>query len=288
MNCFNGEKYLREAIDSVYAQRYENWEIIFWDNQSIDRSAEIFKSYDDPRLRYFYAPKRTLLYEARNSAMEHARGELIAFLDVDDWWLPDKLEKQVPLFSDPEVGIVCGDYWIESERKKTRRRAHRTPPPTGRVTQALLEENFVGLLTLLVRRAALDSLEYPCDPRYHIMGDYDLVVRLSLKWKLGYVPEPVAFYRLHADNESARHRTLLDEEMETWLAEMRSNASIASSPGFAAAKVRLIYMKGASNMLEGKRMEGLRFALALPAGKLKLRLLLGAILPVSVLRRLQH
>ena len=45
MNCFNGEKYLREAIDSVIAQTYTNWEIIFWDNQSVDRSAEIFKSY---------------------------------------------------------------------------------------------------------------------------------------------------------------------------------------------------------------------------------------------------
>ena len=50
MNCFNGEKYLREAIDSVLAQTYQNWELIFWDNQSTDSSAEIVKSYDDPRI----------------------------------------------------------------------------------------------------------------------------------------------------------------------------------------------------------------------------------------------
>jgi len=70
MNCYNGEKYLREAIESVLTQTCQNWEIIFWDNQSTDRSAEIFKSYADPRLKYFYAPKHTWLYEARNYAIE--------------------------------------------------------------------------------------------------------------------------------------------------------------------------------------------------------------------------
>ena len=82
MNCFNGEKYLKQAIDSVLAQTYRNWEIIFWDNQSTDGSAEIFTSYRDSRLKYFYAPEHTRLYEARNCALEKAEGELIAFLDL--------------------------------------------------------------------------------------------------------------------------------------------------------------------------------------------------------------
>ena len=56
MNCFNGEKYLREAIDSVTEQTYTNWELIFWDNQSTDNSASIVKSYNDPRIKYYYAP----------------------------------------------------------------------------------------------------------------------------------------------------------------------------------------------------------------------------------------
>ena len=62
MNCYNGEKFLREAIESVLAQTYLNWELIFWDNQSTDQSADIFNSYDDKRLKYFYASKHTLLY----------------------------------------------------------------------------------------------------------------------------------------------------------------------------------------------------------------------------------
>ena len=55
MNCYNGEKYLHEAVDSVIEQTYQNWEIIFWDNQSSDLSKTIFTSYDDPRFKYFYA-----------------------------------------------------------------------------------------------------------------------------------------------------------------------------------------------------------------------------------------
>ena len=106
MNCFNGEKYLREAIDSVYAQTYKNWEIIFWDNASTDNSAEIAKSYDE-KLRYFRGEKTVPLYAARNLALKQAKGKYIAFLDCDDYWLPQKLERQVEIFeSDKKIGLV--------------------------------------------------------------------------------------------------------------------------------------------------------------------------------------
>ena len=119
INCFNGEKYLCEALDSVITQTYKNWEIIFWDNQSTDKSAEIFKSYKDSRLKYYCASSHTaILYEARNYALKKTNGDFIAFLDVDDWWLPNKLEKQIPLFDDPNVGLVYGNVWRLFEKKK--------------------------------------------------------------------------------------------------------------------------------------------------------------------------
>ena len=79
MNCYNGEEYLREAINSVIAQTYENWELIFWDNRSTDNSAQIFQEFKDIRFRYFLAPSHTLLYEARSMAMQKVSGEYIAF-----------------------------------------------------------------------------------------------------------------------------------------------------------------------------------------------------------------
>ena len=98
MNCFNGQIYLKTALDSVLAQTYQNWELIFWDNQSVDKSVEIFKSYKDKRFKFFSSSKHTILYESRNNAIQKANGDLIAFLDTDDYWLSEKLEKQVKLF----------------------------------------------------------------------------------------------------------------------------------------------------------------------------------------------
>lgn len=288
MNCFNGEKYLREAINSVIAQTYQNWELVFWDNQSSDGSAEIVRSYNDSRLRYFRAPTHTLLYEARNLAIAESRGEIIGFLDVDDWWTPDKLEKQVALFSDPQVGIVCGNYWVVSERKGKKWIALKKPAPTGKVLDDLLKYYFVGLPTLMVRKQALASLDHPCNPRYHIMGDYDLVIRLASTWKLAYVHDVVAFYRLHGSNESAKHRGRLVEEMEEWLKEMRSYSSISSSPNFRVPKSLAVYWRGIHRVLEADRGAGIKLARALPWGKLKLRLLAASMLPLGVAKRLTN
>ena len=80
VNCYNGEKYLQDAINSIYAQSYQNWEIIFWDNLSTDKSAEIFKSFKDSRLKYYCASSHTsILYEARNYALEKVNGILLHF-----------------------------------------------------------------------------------------------------------------------------------------------------------------------------------------------------------------
>ena len=119
INCFNGEKYLHKALDSIITQTYKNWEIILWDNRSTDKSAEIFNKYNDSRFKYYYAPLHTdVLYEAKNYALKKAKGDFLAFLDVDDWWLPNKLKNQMPMFNDPKVGLVYGNFWIFFEKKK--------------------------------------------------------------------------------------------------------------------------------------------------------------------------
>lgn len=288
MNCYNGEKYLIEAIDSVLAQTYQNWEIIFWDNQSTDRSAEIFKSYKDPRLKYHFAPRHTLLYEARNCALEKASGEFIAFLDVDDWWLPSKLEKQIPLFSDTEVGMVCGNYWVVSERKNRRWKSLKRLAPTGWVLNDLLGFYFVGLLTLVVRRSALTSLDYPCDPRYHMIGDLDLVVRLATQWKLGCEQEPVGFYRAHDSNESLKHRSRHLGELERWLEEMKDVEAIRSSPNYQLLKQHSIYQQAIYQLMQANRIGAHHLARDLPWGQFKAKLWVALMLPGFVIRNLKN
>ena len=218
MNCYNGEKFLNEAINSVLNQTYSNWELIFWDNQSNDNSANIFNGYNDRRLKYFYAPKYTLLYEARNYAINEANGEFYAFLDVDDWWESTKLEKQLMLFTDKEIGFVYGNYWMADEEVGKRYiKYKKNSLPIGNITSSIAKFYCVGLLTLMVRKSSYSSLETGFNSAYHIIGDFDLVLRLSTSFKAGCIQEPIANYRWHGMNESSKGRDIEIEEMDNWV-----------------------------------------------------------------------
>ena len=116
MNCYNGEKYLNEALKSVIKQNYKNWELIFWDNCSTDKSKDILENFKDLRLKYFLAQNHTTLYKARNLAIKKANGDFVCFIDTDDMWLEDKLTIQLELFSNENIGLVYGNYWRFNEK----------------------------------------------------------------------------------------------------------------------------------------------------------------------------
>ena len=287
MNCFNGEKYLREALESVLAQTYSNWELIFWDNQSTDQSAELFKSYDDSRFKYYYASKHTLLYEARNYAVSRSHGEFIAFLDVDDWWDSEKLEKQIPLFNDPEVGLVYGNYWFENERKGTRKVRRCKQLPSGRILNELLNQYVVGLLTIVVRRQAFEGLGRPFDPQYHVIGDFDLTVRLAITWKLACVQEPIAHCRWHGANESSVHNERHIQELETWYGEMLSHPVLSQQSGLRRQADLILYLKAMKYIYNSQIIDALRVCLKLPFCVEKIKLMIAIVLPNRVLSGLR-
>ena len=227
MNCYNGEKYLREAVESVLAQTYQNWEVVFWDNQSTDRSAEIFKSYADPRLKYFHAPVHADLGGGRAMAWEYLTGEFVAVLDADDVWLPRKLEKQVPLFDDPEVGIVISDMLFFNDSAEKPFYAGRYPP-TGWVFERLFSWYFVSLVTLVFRRSAALKLRRAFDSDFSSIADFDLVVRLSRISKLALYPEVLAKWRVHPGSDTWRYPLAFVQEKERWLVKQ-----VAEDPSFA-------------------------------------------------------
>jgi glycosyltransferase involved in cell wall biosynthesis len=287
MNCYNGEKYLNDAIESVLAQTYLNWEVIFWDNQSTDRSAEIFKSYVDPRLKYYYAPEHTLLYDARNYALEKALGEFIAFLDVDDWWLPKKLEFQVVLFQNPEVGFVYSNYVVKNQSKGTQWLAFKKKLPEGMVLDDLLSHYCVGLLTLVIRRKALLYSISPFDSRYHIIGDFDIVIRLAAKWNAGVIQKILAGYRSHGENESVKCRGQRLMEIETWYEEHANHPVIGSSKSFYVVAYKILYQKAVNCLLSGNKLGVAKLIIQMPWGVMKFRLIGSLILPMSILKKLQ-
>jgi glycosyltransferase involved in cell wall biosynthesis len=287
MNCYNGEKYVYDAIASVLIQTYSNWELIFWDNQSIDKSAQILKSFKDSRVKYYYAPKHTILYEARNCALEKASGEFIAFLDVDDYWLPQKLEQQVKLFESQEIGIVCANFLVESIRKKKKWVAYPGFIPQGMVLKHLLKNYFVGMLTLMVRRSILPKAN-PFDARFHIIGDFDLVIRLATSWKLAAIQNPLAVSRAHNNSESAKNRELLVSELETWYSENISQNVISNCENFHLLSNRILYYKAITSLLSRDRHKAICYMKKMTFGILKLRIIIGALLPAQLVIYLKN
>lgn len=285
MNCYNGEKYLKQAIDSVLSQTYTNWEIIFWDNQSIDKSAEIFKSYSDPRFKYLYAPKHTVLYEARNYAILQSQGGLISFLDVDDWWVPEKLSAQVGLFENDKTGLVCSSYFLINERKEQTKSTVYGPFPSGKVLNELLGEYFIHISTLMIRRTALLSLEHLCDTRFNIIGDLDLVIRLMFNWELVSLPEPLAYYRWHKKNTGFITDYLISDELAVWIKEVSFIDAIKDQPNFAKIVAKTKWYQVIKCIYDGDRLKALSLLKEIPA-KSQIKAIGALLLPTSIARKL--
>lgn len=253
MNCLNSEKYLREAIDSVYAQTYANWEIVFWDNASTDGSAAIARSYDD-RLRYFRGDTTVKLGHARNLAIAESRGELIAFLDCDDLWLPEKLAKQGPLFgADAGVGMVYSDTYFFNDAGQHKRLYRNRKPYRGHCFGQLLTNYLISLETAVVSRAALDSLDCWFNVNFNMIEEYDLFVRIGLNWKIDFVPEVLAKWRVHGDSWSWRAPDAFVEERRAMLEILEGIPEIhryhsadieAAWVSLALAEARVLWKRG--------------------------------------------
>lgn len=211
MNCYNGEQYLEEAIRSVLNQTYKNWELIFWDNQSTDRSAEIATGFHDPRIRYLLAPEHTPLGLARRLALAQATGEWIGFLDVDDLWMPRKIQLQLEAarsHTGKTAGLVYGRAVLfgsaipEGERDyHWDHFAAGTPLPSGDVLHGLLTRgNFIPMSSVLISRAAYDatggfSPEFVHAPDYALWCDINAV-----GFDVCAVQEIVTHIRMHESN----------------------------------------------------------------------------------------
>lgn len=211
MNCYNGQRYLKEAIDSVVSQTYLHWELIFWDNQSTDNSASIVRSYSDARIRYFYSDNHTNLGAARNLALMKARGNWVGFLDVDDLWFSEKLEIQVENISKGEdnVGLFYSrcEVFHEVVNSGTVDRNKRIFPssntlPQEDISDELFVGNFIPFPSILYKKDALETIGGV--PAYKYTPDYFMSLAISLKWRVVALDNVLCAYRLHQNNLSLR------------------------------------------------------------------------------------
>ena len=207
MNCYNGEKYLKEALASIIKQTYKNWELIFWDNRSTDKSASIFKSYTDSRFKYYYDPIRTSLGEARKNAIKKTTGEWIAFLDVDDIWLSNKLSVQINVinrYKHDNIGLIYGKTYILEMKGKNKTyfiyQSIDRKLSEGYIVRDLLHKgNFIPFLTIIVNKKAYEEVGgFSTYFRYE--PDYYLYILMAEKYKVKAVKKRIAIYRVHPGN----------------------------------------------------------------------------------------
>lgn len=222
MNCLNGEKYVDEAIDTVLQQTYQHWELIFWDNASTDRTGELVQKYRDPRIRYFRAQTTVPLYAARNLALEKTRGEFVAFLDIDDKWMPTKLEKQLPLFRNPKVGLVYSDTYFFNETGIIYQYYKHKDYYTGRCFERLLDSYFLSLETVVIRKKCLENQSYFFDERFNMCGDLDLFCRIGHDWELDMVNEVLGMWRVDRKSLSWTQTNKFFDETEMMLERFRN------------------------------------------------------------------
>jgi glycosyltransferase involved in cell wall biosynthesis len=148
--CYNSAPYIAQAVESVRAQSFRNWELIIADDCSADGSAAIARLYarKDRRIRFLQTPSHSgSPLRPRNLALEHAAGRYIAFLDSDDIWLPGKLERQLALFGScgENTAVVFSDY--EKIREDGGRSGRAVRAPAAADYRRLLKGNCIGNLT---------------------------------------------------------------------------------------------------------------------------------------------
>jgi glycosyltransferase involved in cell wall biosynthesis len=226
MNCYNGQRHLKEAIDSIYQQDYHNWEIIFWDNASDDDSAKVAKSYDK-RLKYFLAPINTSLGEARNIALQKACGKYVAFLDCDDKYLPEKLTRQVNMMEINQYALCYGSAIVINE-DGAQIKKNIVTDKHGYILDQLLLKYEINMQTVMIRRNILTENSLSFDTKLQFSPDYDLFMRIAAEHKICSLSSYLAEYRKGETSLTVKMLDRIAPEMEYTLKNLSTKSNISS------------------------------------------------------------
>ena len=285
LNCHNAEKFLERSISSVIKQKYRNWELIIFDNCSNDNTKiELLKFKKNKKIKYFRSNKLHNLYNARNLAIKKAKGSLITFLDADDWWLKDKLDKQVKfLEKNKDVNIVYSNLFLFNEKKNKTYLFSKDKLYNGKITQLLLNDFKMPILTTMIRKKIF--LKYSFDKTYSIIGDFDLFLRLSLKEKIFSIQKPLAFYRIHDSNMTTRKIHLNIKELENWLYK-NCKKKYFKNYNFLNVKKIIQSLKIKKNFINGNMINALKEIFKNPFNIYNVKYIIFLILPKNFINKI--
>jgi len=206
MPVYNGEKFIRETIESVLNQTYQNFEFIIVNDGSVDATQQIINSYHDRRIILLSLTRNQGVSNARNMGTDLCKGEFIAFCDSDDLYDPCRLQTQLDyLISNPMVD-VCGSYFIVFENGEEKLVKH--PLADHEIKECFLTQNCIGQPSVMGKSDVFRLYKY--NPELQASEDYDLWTRMATGGVIfANLPYPLVKYRLHPAQASNTKSKLL-------------------------------------------------------------------------------
>lgn len=268
INCYNGEKYLSQTLETVKNQTYQKWEVIFWDVSTSDNSKKILESFNEKRFKYFNSGKKKNLYHSRNEAITVSNGEIIAFLDCDDWWHKEKLEKQIKLFEDESVAMVYSGYFEYHQHKNKFKKISKSKIFSGYIQSKIIHDYHIGILTTMIRKKVFNETR-GYNNFFHICGDFEFNIRMSENNKIIGLKEYLAYYRIHKEN--------ISRDIDKEIIELEYCYEIFKKKGLKNLKKFenfLNYRKFKNSLKKNNRKIALKMFLKLDFGFLKFKALI--------------
>lgn len=185
---YNSEKYIGETVKSVLAQTHENWEMLIVDDCSKDNTSIVIKNFNDSRIKYFELKRNSGAAVARNKALEMAQGRYIAFLDADDMWKPDKLEKQLDFMLKNNIGFSFTGYEI---LRKGSNKIIKVPEKLN--YSQFMKNTIIGTLTVMINKEIVGEVRL-----VNVKKDHDSMTWAKLIKEGHYaygLNESLAYYR---------------------------------------------------------------------------------------------
>lgn len=257
MPVYNGERYLKEAIESILNQAFRDLEFIIINDASTDKSEEIIKSFTDPRIVYIKNDKNLGQAESLNKGIRGARGLYVARMDQDDISLPERISVQSAYMdANKEVAILGTGYQEIGRDGKVVRRGlfQNSPDPKEMLFFARLTgQASIGHPTVMIRRDIFNKVGY-YDPRYHICQDYDLWLRAVRKCRMENIPKVLLNYRIHDLSTCQKKYRDTVKEMEAIIASNIDFDMQKKSKEDRDMVLRMLTLKKQSDCNNGKRV----------------------------------
>ena len=200
MPAYNSARFIGDSIRSVLAQSDANWELLIVDDGSTDNTAEIIATLEDPRIHYFRHARNMGAAVARNEALRRARGKYIAFLDSDDVWAPNKLEKQIAFMEQHGYAFTYADYKIMHEDSTLTGKILHMPASLN--YHQYLRNTAIGCLTVVIDRSQTGDFLMPNIKSSHDMALWLLIMKRG--FQAYAIPECLASYRLVSTSNTAK------------------------------------------------------------------------------------